>query len=451
MALSQQVLWTEGLFLHPQHFQQQTRYLEGLAEFTRAQTMRFAWGFAALSLDRNNLRLGKLGLTHCRGIFPDGAPFDLPDSGSLPPVVDVPIDVKERLVYLAVPLRKAGIPAVDFEQSASPTRLIHSEIALADDTGLAARKETVMTGMLNVSIKLEGEQDLGDHACLAIARIKEVLPSGEVVLDESFLPPGLDIRASREMQGYLEEIAGRIGHLADALASRVLIPRRSGAGGLSEFLILQLLNRYASAFRHLESVAQAHPEELFHVMSCLYGELAAFVEPGKRPLETAPYRHELPQWPFENLRQRLRAAFGKLLQPQALQLEIREDAPGTSYGIRTAPIPGPRLAETGRFILAAKADMAPERLAMELPEKIKVGSSANITDLVRRNLRGIPVIPARTHPEEIPYHAGFTYFGLDPNHEFWRQIQETSALAFHISGDLPGLELEMWVINHEKD
>nr|VFJ65127.1 MAG: Type VI secretion, VC_A0110, EvfL, ImpJ, VasE [Candidatus Kentron sp. DK] len=145
------------------------------------------------------------------------------------------------------------------------------------------------------------------------------------------------------------------------------------------------------------------------------------------------------------------AAFGKLLQPQALQLEIREDAPGTSYGIRTAPIPGPRLAETGRFILAAKADMAPERLAMELPEKIKVGSSANITDLVRRNLRGIPVIPARTHPEEIPYHAGFTYFGLDPNHEFWRQIQETSALAFHISGDLPGLELEMWVINHEKD
>src|SRR5438045_2770399 len=75
MSEFNKVVWSEGLFLKPHHFQQQERYLERYVE-TRCEALRsHAWGFVELQIDRDLLSIGKLALRRATGVFPDGTPF----------------------------------------------------------------------------------------------------------------------------------------------------------------------------------------------------------------------------------------------------------------------------------------------------------------------------------------------------------------------------------------
>src|SRR5262245_30019630 len=108
MSAHSRVIWSEGLFLQPQHFQQQERYLERYVE-TRCQSLiPHSWGFTAIEFERDLLSIGKVALRRATGVFPDGTPFQLPDDDPLPAPIDIGTDVRNQILYLAVPLRRAG-------------------------------------------------------------------------------------------------------------------------------------------------------------------------------------------------------------------------------------------------------------------------------------------------------------------------------------------------------
>ncbi|MBT8438593.1 MAG: type VI secretion system baseplate subunit TssK, partial [Gammaproteobacteria bacterium] len=52
MSWNNKVIWSEGMFLRPQHFQQQTRYLENYVEGRAALLTNHPWGFNRLQIDR---------------------------------------------------------------------------------------------------------------------------------------------------------------------------------------------------------------------------------------------------------------------------------------------------------------------------------------------------------------------------------------------------------------
>ena len=63
MSWYSKVIWSEGMFLRPQHFQQQERYLEALVRQSSAPLRPYAWGIVELTLDKELLALGKVGIT----------------------------------------------------------------------------------------------------------------------------------------------------------------------------------------------------------------------------------------------------------------------------------------------------------------------------------------------------------------------------------------------------
>ena len=75
MSDANKVLWSEGLFLRAQHFQQQDRHAEGLMRGALRAGRLQTFGFAALGLDSARLDAGRLAIRSGRGIFPDGTPF----------------------------------------------------------------------------------------------------------------------------------------------------------------------------------------------------------------------------------------------------------------------------------------------------------------------------------------------------------------------------------------
>jgi type VI secretion system protein ImpJ len=51
MSWNNRVVWSEGTFLQPQHFQQHDRYLEAYVEGRARALQAHGWGFTELALD----------------------------------------------------------------------------------------------------------------------------------------------------------------------------------------------------------------------------------------------------------------------------------------------------------------------------------------------------------------------------------------------------------------
>ena len=67
------VVWEEGMFLTPQHFQAQRRHFEESLGHTIDALFPFGYGVTSAALDTDALGGGTLALSHARGIFPDGS------------------------------------------------------------------------------------------------------------------------------------------------------------------------------------------------------------------------------------------------------------------------------------------------------------------------------------------------------------------------------------------
>ena len=61
-----------------------------------------------LEIERDLLGIGKLGLRRARGVFPDGTPFVMPDTEPLPAPLEIGTQLRDQVIYLAIPLRKSG-------------------------------------------------------------------------------------------------------------------------------------------------------------------------------------------------------------------------------------------------------------------------------------------------------------------------------------------------------
>src|SRR6516162_3401203 len=89
MKLLSKVVWSEGMYLAPHHFQAQNRYFEDSVQFATASLWRHAFGLVSCELDADAIRNGTVALVHAVGVFPDGLPFDMPECDPLPPVRNI--------------------------------------------------------------------------------------------------------------------------------------------------------------------------------------------------------------------------------------------------------------------------------------------------------------------------------------------------------------------------
>jgi predicted component of type VI protein secretion system len=85
MTSLQKVLWSEGLFIAPHHFQHWDRYHEDLVNFRLRALTTFMWGAEELKFNEEALENSFFELVRCRGVLPDGTPVDIPDIDPPPP------------------------------------------------------------------------------------------------------------------------------------------------------------------------------------------------------------------------------------------------------------------------------------------------------------------------------------------------------------------------------
>src|SRR5262249_25829347 len=79
-----------------------------------------------IEFERDLLSIGKAALRRMAGVFPDGTPFRMPDDDPLPPPLDIGADVRDQILYLAIPLRRSG--EIEAERDARAEDLVRHAI-----------------------------------------------------------------------------------------------------------------------------------------------------------------------------------------------------------------------------------------------------------------------------------------------------------------------------------
>jgi len=436
------VIWSEGVFLKPHHFQQQDRYIEHIVGSVRGAGLPHPWGLRRLALDRDLLALGKLAIKEVVGLLPDGTPVDAPDSDPLPEPLSVENDAAGQTVYLALPLRRpGGRESGTADEPHKTLRYRASDEWVRDNTIDAQTEEPLEVGCLALRLLLDRD-NLDGYATCGLVRILECRPDGQVVLDDRYIPPCLDSNAATRLTSFLKELLGLCRRRAERLSTKV---RAGASGGVSQwanFLLLQLLNRYEPLLAHLLDTPGHHPEAVYWQLLCLAGELSTFTAQGKRPQAFPPYRHVDLDSTFTPVFDALRQSLSREDVEPAIAIAIQE----RKFGFRVALVEDKSLFTEARIVLAAKAHVAPEKLLTHFPAQAKIGPVDKIQELVKLALPGIGLRALAMAPMELPFHAGFTYFELDHGSEFWKQLPASGGFGIHVGGQFPELELELWAI-----
>lgn len=444
MSNRNRVTWSEGMFLRPQHFQQHDRYIESLVEGRVSALDAYSWGLKKIRIDLELLRLGKISVVDAEGVFPDGTPFSIPDEVPTPEVIDIPVNTRDEIVYLCLPLRRPGVrESIRQGEEFTQARFVSTSNDVRNNASDSSEVTSIETGALATSLKL-GSEDRNGYACVAVARVLERMPDNPVKLDNGFVPPLLDCQVSPVTSGYFEELIGLLRQRGNALGHRLSDSGRAGSAEIADYLLLQVINRYEPLMVELSRQKQLHPQIFYRELLQLAGELATFTRKEKRAEAFPPFSQESLGEVFSAVISSLRQSLSMVLEQTAISMELTQ----RKFGIYVSPITDRSLIDSATFVLATKADIPGEVLRNNFPTQAKVAPVEVIRELISASMPGIMLRPLPVAPRQIPYHAGFAYFELEKTGKAWAAMKNSGGFGVHLGAEFPGLEMELWAVRN---
>lgn len=442
MSWENKPVWSEGMFLRPQHFQQFERFSGAQLDARVAPLRAHGYGIAALELDEGQLKTGKIAVLNGAGVFDDGTPFRIPAEAAAPVPLEVMRDLRDSVIYLCTPLSRAGTADVALDPLArAETRFMAQDFEASDAVYGSPSREPIKVGRLQLSLR-STEDGLDGYATLPIARVIERRADDSVTLDRGFIACGMNSVASPVLTGFVSELEGMLHQRGEAISGRLGTPGTKGVADVTDIILLGSVNRAEALVKHIAAMPVTHPADLYGFLCGLAAELSTMTASNNRPTFMPPYAHRDQRMCFDAVMGDLRRSLSKVFEQTAVAIPLEARA----FGIRVGQIEDRSLFTDSLFVLAARSGADTETLRANLPRRAKIGSVEHIRDLVMRQLPGADLFPMPSEPRQIPFRANSVYFNINIRHEQWQAVRTSGAVALHISGDIPGLELELWAI-----
>jgi type VI secretion system protein ImpJ len=439
------VLWKEGMFLQPQHFQVADTFFEKTVSARWAFQNPFFSGVADSAVDTTALTNGVFSLTSCSGIMPDGTAFSIPQEDD-PPLSRSFTDhfsheQQSCDVFLALPLTLEGRPSAGQQPDGAAGQYryrIQSGTIVDEVTG--TQKKQIETAAYNFTILYSGES-LDNFTFLRIACLKRS-PNGQIELQDDYVPPLVQIGGSQFLMGQLRSLL----ELLLAKSSALSQGRKEGAGGKATFTsgeetafrLLGVVNTYTPLLNHYHYEPRLHPFELFRLFTQLAGALTVFSTDVSLK-DLTRYDHDNLGGTFGGLIKLIRSVLEADMDAGCMVIPLEQVNPAT-YVCR---LPNDKLMAVARFYLGVSAKAPEKELIVGVAQRIKVSSRDRLDVLISSAMPGLPLIHVAHPPEGLSTKPGFLYFALDQQSQFWRGMQSTGSIAMYFPNNYSDLKLEM--------
>jgi len=448
MKLLSRVVWAEGMYLAPQHFQAQNRYFEEAVHFATASLWRHAYGLAACQLDADALRNGTVSLLHARGMFQDGLPFDIPECDPRPDprnIVEQFLPATDSLtVALAVPRWVQGQQNCDLDPIPSGSARYTSTVEMVHDENTGLDAKAVQLGRKNIRLVVLPTKD-ENLLTLPIGRVMRD-QSGHFVYDPTHVAPCLRLSSSERLASMLERLVQILEE-----KSAVVTGEQQQTGGafqtgmsarqVAQFWFLHAINSSLTPLRHILLAKHRHPDEMFREMSRLAGALCTF-SLDSSPRSLPAYNHYDPGPGFAALEDHIIRHLEIIVPSQAVVIPLK---PAARY-FYEGEIRDQRCLGRSRWILGLRSPVGEADVISKTLQLVKVCSSQFVSELVKRALPGLTLNHMQVPPSAISAKVDSQYFVVTRSGPCWEHIMRTRNVGVYVPGDLPSPEIELIVL-----
>lgn len=438
------VLWGEGLFLRPQHFQRQDVFHDARVREAALDLHPYAWGLKHLRVDTGALANGVFRIQNISVVFPDGETFAAPEPETLPTAIgldNIPDNTTSTVVHIALPRLKphGGNLGEPTAPAQSLTRFVKSDAAAADMFTDAAEADIAYLGK---SVRLlTDDKPRDEYVCVPIARIERA-STGGFELDESFIAPSLTIDASGELLQQLRRLLDALQAKVDALYGHHREPTKNliefRSGDIASFWLLHTASAAFASLSHFLHNPKLFPERLFQQMLELAGALMTFsTNYGLNDLP--PYDHEKPGPAFESLQRIIRELLEAVISERYFKIPLHETKPSYYLG----QLASDRIDDRTEFYLCVGAAMSPAELVEIVPIRFKVGAPDDVEKCVLSALPGVKLIHTPQVPAAVPVRAGQTYFSLGKSGALYERMLKSGSVMVYVPSGVQELKLDL--------
>lgn len=436
------VLWGEGLFLRPQHFQRQDAYHEARIQDLSTVLHPYGWGCRRIKFDPQALAGGTLRPLDLSVVFADSEPYDAPVHDALPDAIslkELSSSIQATTIHLALPLiRDDGdnCAVADLAQTARYRQTNHATKDLYTDS-----TEAELAYLGKLTRLLTDDQPRDAYTSVPIARIRRT-STGGFELDEDFIPPCVCLQASPILVRHLRSMLDSLQAKVDALygvhrqTSQNIIEFRSG--DIASFWLLHTINSSFGALTHLLQHQRLHPERLHQELLRMAGALMTFSN-NYRLGDLPHYRHELPQQPFERLFEIARDLLDTVISTRYFQISLTEIKPSFHLG----RLDSQRIDEGATFYLSVASALPAQEIVQSVPVRFKVGAPDDVEKCVLSALPGVRISHAAQVPAAIPVRPGNQYFQLDPRGPLYERMLKAQSIMIYVPAGVHDLKMEL--------
>lgn len=449
MSRNNRIVWSEGMFLTPHHFQQWDGYVQGEIQFRQEAAAPFAWGIWQLQIDQEALANGRFALHELAAVLPDGtavrAPAVDPLPSSRPFAEHFAADQLRLEVFLALPEMRPGVPACSLPDRPSGVESRHlGELRRVGDEVDPARENEILVARQNLKI-LFGNENLDGHTVLKVAEVQRSA-EGAPALSRDYAPPSLSLAAAGPAPGILRAVHENLVAKSAALTGQT----RQRSGGVVEFgtadvgnfWLLHTVNSHIPLLAHYQRTPHSHPVNAYLALARLAGALCTFTYE-HQAREVPPYQHEALGATFRGLEKLLLDLLNTVMPSRfvSVPLERQRD----NEALLVGGIADERLLDPDiEWYLSVAGDVSTQLVRESVPSQVIIGSPHNIGYLIMQAIPGIVPVHVPVPPKDFPLRADHTYFRLEKRGTVWEAVRDARAVAVYLgSPQLLGLNVEI--------
>lgn len=439
-------LWAQGIFMTPQHFQQQALWDRYADEHVARMASPVPWGVVRIGLDHQALSISRLTVSTLALRLSDGTVIDTDTADLTPPardLGDVPAqqDTVVVLIGLALVDAQGGNCVEAGERPARPRRFLREYLEIADLHGEGKEEISVERHALALLFDFEAH---GDYVTCPIARLVRS-PQGRFELDPAFVPPCLFLSANVR----LTERMNRLTEILSAKSASLAVRRRERSDQIADyavadvalFWLLHSVNSSWPELARLCAAPQQHPERLYAVLARLAGSLLTFST--MDTLQAIPaYDHLAPEPVFAELESLIRTLLDTVIPSRVVPVALERARPTVWVG----KILDERLVEGAEYYLSVQAELPAHVLLEQLPRLCKAGAPDEVEQIVNSALPGIPLRSMPRLPAAIPVRIENQYFALDSAHPAFQRMLKARACQLYVPASLPNVSLELFAV-----
>ena len=441
------VLWSEGMFLTPQHFQQWDRCNERESWTRLSAVVPGTWGLSELAFGSAELASGNVLVKACRAVLPDGATVSVPEVDEGPPARVLPETGGDGAVGLYLTLSESVVGRVNVQRLGKAEghgQPRYSEVVeeVEDETG-SGETQKLSFARRNLQLLLEGEPASGQVQLKIAEFVRD--PTGNWQLNDRFVPVCLSLAASPVLVSIVERLqatlAAKRASLAEQRKGRGRGRLEFTASDVLGFWFLHTLNGAIPRLAHCLANRQAAPQSVFCELASLAGELCTFSDETS-PLDLATFRGDDLYGCFDEISSQIRDLLEVVVPTDHVSIPL-EKVQATIWQGRIPPDPE---LDHAQYFLALCGKPPSDTEPAALADGLKLASSDAIKVVLRASLPGVELRHVPRPPPSVPARGDGTYFRVVPQGEYWRQVIESRLLSIHLPEPLGGLTPELIAI-----